>query len=80
MLVLALILSVAAASSSSSAAVSAVLDQARILVSNISISSKSERALVKAEADLRSELDITISRIHYLLQYFDLIKVQHFKP
>lgn len=71
-----LILFSAAASSSSSAAASSVLGQARSLVKNIS-TSKSERALVKAEADLRSELDITLSRVNYLLQYFDLIKAQH---
>jgi hypothetical protein len=70
-------LSFAAASSSSSGMAATILDKATGLVSNISSSPKSERGLVKQEADLRSELDVTISRLNYLLQYFDLIQVQH---
>jgi hypothetical protein len=68
----------AAASSSTSPAVLSITNRAQELVNSAS-SSKSERALVKQEADLRSELDVTVNRIHYLLQYFDLLCAQHIK-
>lgn len=68
---------IAAAASSSSAVSASILEKAHGLVSNVSVSPKSECALVKQEADLRSELDITMNRLHYLLQYFDLIQAQH---
>ncbi|KAJ4470775.1 hypothetical protein C8R41DRAFT_904845 [Lentinula lateritia] len=67
----------AAASSSSSPAATEIIHKAKDLVHNISLSPKSERGLIKQESDLRSELDVTINRVHYLLQYFDLLKAQH---
>ncbi|KAJ3792362.1 hypothetical protein GGU11DRAFT_750134 [Lentinula aff. detonsa] len=67
----------AASSSATSSSAVEITDKAKSLVSNISISSKSERGLIKQESDLHSELDVTINRLHYLLQYFDLVKAQH---
>ncbi len=37
----------------------------------------SKRALVKKEAELRSELDLTVHKIHFLLGYFALVKEEH---
>ena len=55
------------------------MSRASVLTNNISLSGQSERALAKQEAELKSELDITVHRIHYLLQFYDILKEQHAK-
>ncbi|KAJ3779831.1 hypothetical protein GGU10DRAFT_381689 [Lentinula aff. detonsa] len=67
----------AAASSVAGPSSMEVLDRALDLVDQVTPTSSTEASLVKQEADLRAELQVTISRITYLLQFFDLLKAQH---
>ncbi|KAJ3751798.1 hypothetical protein EV360DRAFT_75915 [Lentinula raphanica] len=67
----------AAASSVAGPSSMEILDRAANLVDHVTPSAFTEASLVKQEADLRSELQVTISKISYLLQFFDLVKTQH---
>lgn len=70
---------IAAASSATSSGASAIINRSRDLVNSGDPISVTEHSLIKKEADLRSEIDITVNRLHFLLQYFDILKDQHIK-
>ncbi|KAJ3779808.1 hypothetical protein GGU10DRAFT_370244, partial [Lentinula aff. detonsa] len=69
----------AAASSVAGPSSMDIMDRASHLVDQVTPAAFTEASLVKQEADLRAELQVTTSRISYLLQFFDLLKAQHVK-
>ncbi|KAJ3742624.1 hypothetical protein DFH05DRAFT_1527195 [Lentinula detonsa] len=69
----------AAASSVAGPSSMDIMDRASHLVDQVTPAAFTEASLVKQEADLRAELQVTTSRISYLLQFFDLVKAQHVK-